>query len=216
MFRDRHHAAQLLAEKLGSYHDGNAIAIGIPRGGAQLAFHLADFLNLPFDVQPCAELPHPSPSAHAVGAVSLDGVDLEEDVKDIPRDYIYHQVATLQRSAYSRYKFYRNCKKQTDLFGKIVILTDDMMQSGTKAVACIRSIRKQNPQKIILAVPVASVNAIKHAMTEADDVVYLYSVSRTNSLAAFYDYLPKVSDDEVKEFFRKAFYKHEQFLSTSD
>jgi putative phosphoribosyl transferase len=199
MFRDRKHAAHLLAEKLDYYKNSDAIVVAIPRGGVPVGHHLAQALQLPLDVIPSRRIKDPAYSNQTIGSVCLGGSDFVENMYDIPQDYIYHQVTMIKYSLRCQYKFYRGNDTPICLKGKTVLLIDDKLNCENQILASVRSVRSQQPQKIIVAAPVASAYALRRLQNENCDVVCLIAPSRTNAMEAFYEYLPPVTDNEVKE-----------------
>jgi putative phosphoribosyl transferase len=199
MFRDRKHAAHLLAEKIGGYKNSDAIVIAIPRGGVPVGYHLAQALQLPLDIVPSRRIKDPAHSNQTIGSVCLNGSDFVESTYDIPQDYIYHQATMIKYSLRCQYKFYRGNEVPICLKDKNVLLVDDKLSCENQILACVRSVRSQQPKKIIVVAPVAAANTLRRLQNENCDVVCLIAPSRTNAVEAFYEYLPPVTDTEVKE-----------------
>ena len=82
-------------------------------------------------------------------------------------------------------------------------------------LACLRSIRNQRPEKIIVAVPVANSKAAHEVERESDDFVYLLMPARVEAAEAFYEYLPAVTDEEVKILLSNPETKHETDFSAN-
>lgn len=199
MFRDRKHAAHLLAEKLDDYKNSDAIIVVIPRGGVPVGHYLAQELQLPLDIIPTRRIKDPAYSNQTIGSVCLNGSDFAESTYDIPQDYIYHQATMIKYSLRCQYKFYRGNDAPICLKDKTVLLVDDKLNCENQILACLRSVRSQRPKKIIVVAPVASAYVLRRLQNENCDVVCLIAPSRTNAVEAFYEYLPPVTDNEVKE-----------------
>ena len=73
MFRDRKDAAMHLAKALEKYKDTNALVLGIPRGGAETAYYVADYLDAELSLIVSRKLGHPANPEYAVGAIAEDG-----------------------------------------------------------------------------------------------------------------------------------------------
>lgn len=213
MFQNRKQAAHLLGEKLIEYKNSNAVIVAIPRGGVPVGYYLAVELNLPLEVILCKRIKDVVDSHKSIGWVSLEGVAISGENLDFPQDYICHQVASLQHGLKAQYRFYCQDRKPLDLNGKVVILVDDRLETESQMLACLRSIRNQTPEKIIVAVPVATSRAAKEVVCEADDFIHLLMPSRVEAAEAFYEYLPPVSDDEVKFMLLKAEARYETDFS---
>lgn len=199
-FKDRADAARLLFDKLSIYKNNkDVVVIAILAGGVPVGYHLADMLNVPFEIIPCKKICHPSRHGHTIGSVSLSEISIHDN-QDIPGDYVHHQVRQIRNDLKGRYRLYMGDKKPTDLKGKTVILVDDRLKTGDTMLASIRSIKKQKPSKIIVVVPVTTVQASHQIMSKVDDFVCVIKTHDFNNTEDFYESLPRVGDDEVRSF----------------
>ncbi len=160
-FKDRKEAGKKLAEKLAGYTIGrNAVVLALPRGGVPVGYEIAAELGVPLDVEVVRKLGVPGQSELAFGAIGPDGVavfnerllDLlhldEEAIEAVTR----RESAELKR----REDKYRDGRPAPNLKGKTVILVDDGLATGATMRAAVESVRRQSPEKIIVAVPVAA------------------------------------------------------------
>ncbi len=197
---DRADAARILGNKLKVYRDKtDAVVIAILAGGVPIGYHLSALLNLPFDIIPCKKIDHPSKMGKTIGSVTLNEINIHDDT-DIPGDYTHHKVRKIQNELIARHNLYMQDRKPISLKGKTVILVDDRLKTGDTMLACLRSIKKQNPSKIIVAVPVTTLAASHQIIGEVDDfisVVKTFDIQHTDD---FYENLPRVSDSDVKHF----------------
>lgn len=198
MYRDRDHAAYLLAKRLARFKGSDSVVVAIPRGGVRIGFHIAQALHLPLDVIPSQRIKNPS--NETIGSVSLNGLDMISECDNIPQDFIYHQVSAIKHRLADRYRFYHGGDYVIDLEGKTVLLVDDRLESENQVIACIRSIQSHHPKKVVVITPIISSEILKKLKDASCDVIYLNSTSHTNSSEIFYEYLPPVTDDEVKQF----------------
>ena len=205
----------MLAEKLKAYKNTNAVVVAIPHGGVPVGYYLSKELHLPLEVVLCKMIKDVVDSHKSIGSVSLDGVAMPGENLHIPQDYICHQVALLQHNLRTQLRFYYQDRKPLDLNGRVVILVDDRLETDSQMLACLRSIRNQRPEKIIVAVPVANSRAAQEVEREADDFVCLLMPARVEAAEAFYEYLPEVTDDEVKVLLLDAEVKHEPDFSAN-
>jgi putative phosphoribosyl transferase len=198
MFQDRKHAAHLLAEKLIEYkgQDKDAIVVAIPRGGVQIGHDLAVALGLPLDIIPSKRIKNPSNPNQSIGSVSLDGVDILPNNVGIPQDYVYHQIAMIQRALRHQYEQYVGSPTTKDLTNKILLVVDDRMNSVSQFLACYRGLAKKLPKKIIAVVPVLTNDSLRRLKEENCEVVYIDTTCHAN-LNDYYTHLPNVSDEEV-------------------
>ena len=215
MFLNRKHAAHLLSDKLVAYKDSNSVVVAMPRGVVPVGYHLAAELHLPLEVIPCKRIEDAVDSHKSIGSVSLDGVALSGENLNIPQDYICHQVAQLKHRLQAQNQFYNQDRHPIDVNRKVVILVDDRMESESQMLACLRSVRNQMPERIIVAVPVATPRAAQKVRDESDDFICLLMPSRIEAPEAFYEYLPAVTDDEVKFLLLKAGAREENGVPAS-
>jgi putative phosphoribosyl transferase len=172
MFHDRTYAAFLLEDRLRQYKDRKGVVVAIPRGGVPIGYQLAHLLHMPLDIIISKKIPHPFNDELAIGAVCDDEVVLDTDIgESISTKYVQQQVERLKDEAYIKYKFLNKNREPLPLKDKIVILVDDGIVTGNTVLAAIRSIRKQKPSKIVLAVPIASAEANRLLMPQVDEFI---------------------------------------------
>jgi predicted phosphoribosyltransferase len=199
--QDREHAGLLLAEKLRRFKDTRTIVIGASRGGAFIGYHLARVLHLPFSFVPCKKITHPANSRRTIGSVSEDEVIIHEEAHDIPKEYIYRQIVRNQnalKAQQSLYKSNRSCDISHIIKDKIVILVGDVLSSADAVLASIKTIKKQNPEKIIVAVPAAAQDRIVRLLRVADEVAVL-KVENNVQQENFYEEHSLIKDEDVME-----------------
>lgn len=202
--QDREQAGYLLGKKLPVYKNTDALVVGIAHGGAVVAFHLARILKLSFAVVPCRKIKHPAGNGQTIGSVSIDDVLINEDIHDIPQDYIYHQVLMSRIGIEREFNIYYANKPRPEFTGKTVIVVDDMLQESDALVACLRTIRKQKPHRVVVAVPAVAFSALRVVKEEADDIVFLRMVSDFDSVRNIYSSLPAVKEEEVCELLSRS------------
>ena len=199
-FKDRADAARLLYNKLTKYkNDKDVVVVAILAGGVPIGYHLADLLKVSFDIVPCKKVCHPADHDKTIGSVTLTEISIHDD-HDIPSDYVHRQVQQIKNDLKDRYNLYMGDRKPIDLKGKTVILVDDRLKTGDTMLACLSSIKKQKPSKIIAAVPLTTVRASHHIIAEVDDFVCIIKTHDFDNTEDFYESLPRVGDDEVKKF----------------
>src|SRR5581483_2460944 len=179
-FLDRREAGQRLAEKLIALKGQSAvIVLGIPRGGIVVADEIAQALDAPLDVFITRKIGAPFNHELALGAVASDGtVFLDQALihqLHIPRILVEHERKKQLREIARRVSLYRGSRAPLIVENKIVILVDDGIATGSTTIAALRALRKQNPQRIILAVPVAPRPSLPILRAECDELVILDS-----------------------------------------
>ncbi|MBL6448767.1 hypothetical protein JMN32_20815 [Fulvivirga sp. 29W222] len=203
LIRDREHAGELLCRKLNTYQKDNAVVVGIPHGGVCVASIIAKKLKLPLEVMPCRKIKHPTDKGKVIGSVCYTEACIHDCPFDVPQDYIYHQMALLRNAINYQQKFYYEGMEPVSLRYKTVILVDDTLIASDTMIACLREIRKQNPLKIIVAVPVVNTEAARIINEEADDLIFLRMGNDKETLKQHYANFPVINDDAVRDILRK-------------
>jgi predicted phosphoribosyltransferase len=203
LFRDRHEAGKLLAQKLLDLKGNpNAIVLGIPRGGVVVAYEVAKTLGLPLDVFVARKIGAPGNPELAIGAVASDGTVVLDEVSislmGVPKQYIEKETERQKEEIRKRIQAYRGGREGYSLQGKIVILVDDGVATGATIIASLRAIKASNPSQTILAVPVAPPDTVEKLRREADKVICLYTPSPFWAVGAFYVNFEQISDEEVQ------------------
>jgi putative phosphoribosyl transferase len=198
IFQNRQHAAFLLGERLKEYDGANAIVVAVPGGGIHIGSYLAQLLHLPLDVIPCKKIKHPADSHKTIGAVGPESVIVhEEEGNDIPQDYICHQIQMLQHVIKGQIKKYNQGRLQSPFKSKTIILVDDLLMTGDTVMACLKSIKKHSPEKIVVAVPNVTPEATRVIAGEIDEIIYLTIEPNVQHGGNLYTDFPEVSDEEV-------------------
>lgn len=196
--QSREHAGLLLGKKLHAHKNTNAVVVGIPHGGVCVAAALASVLCLPLEVMPCRKIKHPGDRKKNIGSVSIDEVFIHDCPHGVPQNYIYHQILSLRNAIEEEDKYYHADRNRVSLSGKTIILVDDILKSNDTIISCLRSIKKQRPFKVIVAVPVASEDALKMLRLEADHVVCLRVDRFIASGEEYFSAFPKIDQGNVR------------------
>ena len=204
-FRNREHAAQILAERLSAaYKNKNPLILGIPRGALPMAEIIADALGGELDVVLVHKLSHPDQPEFAVGAIDESGrlylADWATELTpQLLEDEKQRQLDVLRR----RRNLYTPLRPPIDPLGRIAIVVDDGIATGSTMIAALRAVRTKRPKKLICAVAVASPQAL-HAMSrEADVVVCLTAPAEFFAVGQFFDDFAQVTDEEVVDILQR-------------
>lgn len=202
LFRNRTEAGRLLAGHLKDYSDmPDVIVLALPRGGVPVAFEVAEVLRAPLDVYIVRKLGVPGHEELAMGAIATGGVRIMNDdvvrFLNIPADVLdetsQREMSELER----REREYRGGRPAPDIEGRIVILVDDGLATGSTMRAAASALRKQNPQKIVVAVPVGSPQTCEEFRREVDEVVCAMTPEPFHGVGQWYDDFSQTSDEEV-------------------
>jgi len=209
MFKDRFDAGEKLAQKLMEYKDNpNVVILAIPRGALEIGSVLTHELYAPLDVVLTKKIGYPGNPECAIGAVSLENVIIDKRVLEFSGDLEAHlkqEIAQIKALLHHRSAQYHGVREPIPLNDKIIILTDDGIATGKTVEATIDLIKKQNPQKIIVAVPVASREALHLIKKKVDEVVCLLVPDIFMSVGQWYQNFDQVSDEEAIELLQGSF-----------
>jgi putative phosphoribosyl transferase len=209
MFRDRREAGRVLAGLLTEYRDiPDIIVLGLPRGGVPVAFEVAIALQAPLDVMIVRKLGVPGHEELAMGAIASGGVQIIND--DIVRHAgitaaVLASVAADERMELARReRTYRGERAPLPVKGKIAILVDDGLATGSTMRAAVMALRAMRPARILVAVPVAALDACAALKAEADEVVCAFTPSLFYGVGQWYEDFAQTTDGEVRDLLEKA------------
>ncbi len=103
-----------------------------------------------------------------------------------------------------RYRTYWGNRKPLPLKDKIVILTDDGVATGSTILAAIELVRLEQPQKIVVALPVGPQDTIERLREKADDVICVHIPEHFYAIGQFYHEFAQVDDDEAIRLLNEA------------
>jgi len=198
MFRDRIDAGLQLAEKLIKFKDENVVVLAIPRGGLPLGAIVAKALGAPLDVALTKKIGHPFHKEYAIGAVSLEGIILTEGI-EVTKGYIKEETSRIRKKLKERQDQYYKQRFPVNLKNKTVIIVDDGIATGNTLLATVELIGKQQPSKIIVAIPVVPSSAIRRleVTPNVDEVICLQTPYNFQAVGQFYEEFNQVSDQEA-------------------
>lgn len=206
-FASRDQAGKLLASHLAKFRGQNAVVLGIPRGGVIIAVRIADELRMDFDVVLSHKLGAPDNPELAIGAVCENGtffVNREiASHTDADENYIQMEKTRQLERITGRIKQYREVLPKIDLRDKVVIITDDGIATGASMQAAAWAVRRENPRRIVLAIPVGPEDAVMDISKDADETVCLRSPQYFAALSQFYLEFEQVEDGTLMEILER-------------
>lgn len=202
LFRDREHAGQLLADALTKYAERpDVVVLGLARGGLPVAYEVATKLRVALDVFVVRKLGVPGQEELAMGAIATGGVRvLNREVIDalgLDDETINEAAAEQGRELARRELAYRGHEHAPNLRGKVVILVDDGIATGSTMLAAVRAVRAQHPARIVIAVPTAAAASCAQLDREVDELVALMTPRDFYSVGQWYRDFNQTSDAEV-------------------
>jgi putative phosphoribosyl transferase len=207
MFEDRFDAAEKLLPMLDKYKsDPNAIVLAIPRGGLELGYVLAKGLNLPLDVIFTKKIGYPGQPEYAIGAASEFHVFVEPEYKNKIelQDYINKQVTLIREVIKERNLKYRKNLPPFNIENKTVIVVDDGVATGSTMLVTLELLKKFKPKKIVIALPVASSEAIKKIKLACDEVICYAVPEIFYGVGQFYRNFDQVEDEDAIKLLHEA------------
>jgi putative phosphoribosyl transferase len=115
-----------------------------------------------------------------------------------------------------RENLYRQGRVQPDLAGKIAVLVDDGLATGSTMIAAVRYARTFNPAKTVVAAPVGSRQACHRLAREADEVICLAAPEPFFAVGEWYRDFDQVSDAEVMHLLEENTRRLEAYRKSSE
>lgn len=210
-FKNREEAANLLAEKLSEYKGKKPLVLAIPRGAVPMGLILAKELGGQLDVILVRKVGAPDNPEFALGAVGESG-----ELYIAPYASSFHYADALIEAEAKRQvqilkdrrKLYTPYRPSIDAQGKVVILVDDGIATGSTAMAALRELHRQAPSRIIVATAVIPPEVMEKLHREAHEVVALAVTSDFGAIGEFYEDFRQVSDEEVVRILKETHNNH--------
>jgi putative phosphoribosyl transferase len=212
IFRDRVDAGRELASRLTGLRGKPVVVLGLPRGGVPVAAEVAHALDAPLDVIVVRKLGVPFQPELAMGAVGEDGVRVIDP--DVLRAAGVHErdlaaVEERERAEVSRRaQRFREGRERADLNGRIAVIVDDGIATGSTAKAACRIARALGADRVVLAVPVAPPGWPDRIGRDADETVAVATPEHFFAIGQFYLDFSQTSDDEVIRCLARADLEH--------
>jgi predicted phosphoribosyltransferase len=197
-FANRDQAAAMLADALRGYRGQHPLVLGLPRGGVPMARVIADALFGDIDVALVRKLRMPGQPELAIGAVDEAGAVVKgRYFEHAPGDYVEEEVRRQREIISRRRELYTRAQPPIDAGGRIVILVDDGVATGSSMVSAVNAVRARDPARMVVAVAVAPPRSLDTMRAAADEVVCLYSTEDFYAVGQFFDDFSEVSDEQV-------------------
>jgi putative phosphoribosyl transferase len=208
IFADRRDAGRRLADRLRAYEAEDPIVLALPRGGAPVAFEVAEALHAPLDVLFVRKIGAPGHPELGLGAV-VDGHDpqvvMNPELEGLADpEYVAERVREELAEIERRRKAYLGGRPPLPVRGRTVLLIDDGIATGGSVRAALRGLKKAEARRIILAVPVAPKETLPVLEGEADEVVALATPEPFFAVGLWYGDFTQTTDEEVVDLLGKA------------
>ncbi|HEY4389690.1 MAG TPA: phosphoribosyltransferase family protein [Ktedonobacteraceae bacterium] len=208
-FRDRVEAGRLLAVRLAAYSNrSDVLVLALPRGGVPVGYEISHMLHAPLDVMIVRKLGVPGQEELAMGAIASGGIRvLNYDVvhtMGIPEAVINEVAAREQRELERRERLYRENRPPCSIQGRIVMLVDDGIATGSTMQAAISVVKQQEPAHIIIAVPIAAAATCDKFVAQGDELVCVLKPEMLYAIGVWYEQFTQTSDEEVRALLKRA------------
>jgi putative phosphoribosyl transferase len=202
-FRDRREAGRLLAERLREYAGrDDVLVLALPRGGVPVGAEVARALGAPLDVFLVRKLGLPGQEELAMGAIASGGARVlnEELVQTLGLpDELLDAVAARERPELERREHaYRGDRPAPEVEGRVVVLVDDGLATGSSMRAAVEALRGRGPARIVVAVPAAPAQTCQELRRLVDELVVLKTPKPFYAVGAWYQDFSEVSDEQVR------------------
>jgi len=200
-FKDRKEGGEQLGAKLKAYaNNPDVLILGLPRGGVPVAFEISKALHAPLDAFIVRKLGVPGQSELAMGAIAMGDIRVfNEDIIQrlgISPEEIEEVTAREARELERRDKLYRKGRPVPELKNRIVILVDDGLATGATMHAAVDAVKKKDPKKIIVAIPVAPEDTVR-AFEKEVNVICLSTPQVFYAIGEWYESFAQTTDEEV-------------------
>ncbi len=202
-FSSRTEAGQWLAEDLRRFlHGESAVVVAIPPDGVPVAASVCVALDLPLEVAAAGRILSPTGTGETLGAVTPDRTLVVNGPLVAALALSAEEVERMSLPVWSEAQRleqqYRRERPPMDLRGHTAIIINDGLTTGYTVMAAVTEVRKLQASRVIVAVPVAAIEALERLASYVDEILSLHISSiEPFHVGAFYkDYKP-VTNHEV-------------------
>jgi predicted phosphoribosyltransferase len=200
MFQDRLDAAHQLSLALHKYRGQNPLILAIPRGAVPMGEKIAEALQGQLDVVLVRKLRAPFQPEVAIGAVDEKGLTYISPWSSslgLDPAYVKEEIHLQMKTLKARRQQYSGLRAPIPVQARLLIVVDDGMATGATMLSALQALRRQQPARLVCAIPVASPDALRKVKALADETVCLSAPENFMAVAQFYREFPQVSDAQV-------------------
>lgn len=166
---------------------------------------IADGLGGDVDVILVHKLRAPGQPELAIGSVDESGqIHLGQYISAlaIDRDYLEAETRFQVEELRKRRQLYTPIRPPLDPAGRVVIVVDDGIATGSSMIAALRALREKKPARLVVATAVAPPDTVQRLQSEADEIVCLATPTTFFAIGTFFEDFSQVSDEEVMDILR--------------
>lgn len=203
-FADRREAGRRLGAALAEQLTvPDAVVLGLPRGGVPVAHEVAEALGATLDVLVVRKVGVPGRDELAMGAVaSGETLVLNEDVVSragVSEQQLQQAIDRERAAVTDREQRYRRGRPPAPVTGRTVVLVDDGLATGASMRVAVQAVRQQDPERIVVAVPVGTSAACAALRQDADEVFCLLQPEVLDGVGGWYGDFRPTGDGEVQQ-----------------
>jgi predicted phosphoribosyltransferase len=205
-FENRAQAAHMLVHRLEQYRGQHPLVLAIPRGAVPMGKIVAEALDGALDVVLVRKLRAPQNPELAIGSIDETGtVYLDPDTRGLwDETYLEAEKGIQLETLRWRRQVYEPGGSPITAAGRVAIVLDDGIATGSTMIAALRAVRVRQPAKLVAATGVASADALRLVVREADEVVCLETPEILYAIGYHFRDFSQVSDDDVVAMLRAA------------
>ena len=200
IFADRLDAGERLAKGLAHLAGSECVVLAIPRGGVIVGEVIAHEIGAPLDVVVPRKIGAPGNPELAIGAVA-PGIRVLDPrmvgALSVTDRYLEREIAEQEAEIERRQNAYRGGRPPQPVEGRVAIVVDDGVATGSTAVAALRWARARGAERVVLAVPVAPPQSLERLRAEADEVVVLETPQPFLAVGEWYRDFDQTTDEQV-------------------
>jgi putative phosphoribosyl transferase len=199
-FRNRTEAGHALARALAPFGDERPVVLAMPRGGVPVGCEVARALGATLEILVVRRIEVPGHPGRILGALAETGALVmdPETVRDLQLTPAQiDAIAAGEIPALARWvRRYRGGRPLPDVAGRCTIVVDEGISSGRSARVAARILRERQARRIVVAVPIASHDAVETVRAEVDALVFLESPEELITVGYWYGQA-RPGDDEA-------------------
>lgn len=205
-FLDRAHAGQELAIELKRFlHGQQPFILAIPPDGIPVAASIASELGAPLDLILSRRIPAPERVEDSLGAVTPDRTLLVNrsvvSKFELSDDDVERLSIPIWADAQRALQVYRGGRPEPALHGHTVVIVDDSLTTGYTMIAAVASARKLQPNRVVVAVPLATLDGMDRVRGYVDELLSLELIADSlfsmASVDRYYKHYPALTDRDV-------------------
>lgn len=209
MFKDHSSVGKKMAQLLIDYKNSDSVIYALRKDGIIVAYEISKQLHLPLELIFTQKIFHPRYFNYAIGSISETCEFMANDVETlVDEDWLEREIEEKRQNILKEREKYCSKHKSINPKGKTVIIVDDGVGTGFSLFSAIKEIRKKDPLKIIVAIPILLSEMVYSIKNIADEIIALETVIENfGSVENYYKKNKQPSEKEVKNILSKIWQK---------